>query len=192
MLSRQTMIALAGALVLGLVAVFFANTYLNGKEHQAYAAGTTKVAVAAAPMAYGTDITPDKVRFVDYPNTSIPPGAFTNAAQLMPQGQKRVALMPISVNEPILPGKISGVGQGASIAALLPDGMRAATVRINDISGVAGFVQPNDSVDVLITRTMGDDRASQVTDVLLQNIRVLAIDQQAKNADGSPKVGRAA
>ena len=70
----------------------------------------------------------------------------------MPPGKKRVALMPISVNEPILNGKISAEGQGASIAALLPDGMRAASVRINDVSGVAGFVQPNDSVDVLITR----------------------------------------
>jgi pilus assembly protein CpaB len=143
-------------------------------------------------MAYGADITPDKVRFVDYPNTSIPPGAFTSAAQLMPGGKKRFALMPIAINEPILPSKISGVGEGASIAALLPDGMRAATVRINDVSGVAGFIQPNDSVDVLITRTTGDDRNSQATDVLLQNIRVLAIDQKAKNADGTPKVGRAA
>jgi pilus assembly protein CpaB len=180
------------AVVLGLLAVFLANMFLSGKERQAYAGGTTKVAVAAAPMAYGTDITPDKVRFVDYPNTSIPPGAFTNAAQLMPAGKKRVALLPISINEPILPGKISAIGQGASIASLLPDGMRAATVRINDISGVAGFIQPNDSVDVLITRTMNDDRATQVTDVLLQNVRVMAIDQQAKNADGTPKVGRAA
>ena len=69
-----------------------------------------------------------------------------------PPGKKRVALLPIAVNEPILATKISGAGQGASIAALLPDGMRAAAVRINDVSGVAGFVQPNDRVDVLITR----------------------------------------
>ena len=72
----------------------------------------------------------------------------------MPAGKKRVALMPIAVNEPILNGKISAEGQGASIAALLPEGMRAASVRINDVSGVAGFVQPNDSVDVLITRQL--------------------------------------
>src|SRR4029078_7497663 len=135
-------------------------------------------------MGYGTDVTADKVRFVDYPNSAIPPGAFTNAAQLMPAGKKRVALMPIGVNEPILSSKISGMGQGASIAALLPEGMRAASVRINDVSGVAGFVQPNDSVDVLITRDVpGGDRNTQMTDVLLQNVRVIAIDQRAKNAD---------
>jgi len=64
-------------------------------------------------------------------------------------------------------------------------------VRINDVSGVAGFVQPNDSVDVLITRTLPDSNQS-VTDVLLQNIRVLAIDQEAKNSDGTPKLARSA
>jgi pilus assembly protein CpaB len=191
--NRQTLIALSAALVLGLIAVFLANTYISGAQRKAALSGTTKVAVAAAPMAYGTDITTDKVRFVDYPNSSIPPGAFTTAAQLIPAGKKRVALLPISLNEPILAGKISGEGRGASIAALLPEGMRAASVRINDVSGVAGFVQPNDSVDVLITRQLpGNDNGSQATDVLLQNVRVIAIDQQSKNADGSPKVAKTA
>ena len=192
MMSRQTLIALAGALVLGLVAVFVANSYLNRAQQQAYAGGTTKVAVAAMPLAYGTDITPEKVRFVEYPNSSIPPGAFTDAKLLVGPGAKRVALMPISVNEPILKGKISSVGQGASIAALLPDGMRAASVRINDVSGVAGFIQPNDSVDVLITRTLASEQNAQVTDILLQNVRVIAMDQEAKNADGTPKLAKTA
>jgi pilus assembly protein CpaB len=72
--------------------------------------------------------------------------------------------------------------------------MRAATVRIDDVSGVAGFVQPNDSVDVLITRSVvgASQNTAQVTDVLLQNVRVLAIDQEAKNSDGSPKLARSA
>jgi pilus assembly protein CpaB len=189
MMSRQTMIALGAAIVLGLTAVFLANSFLTRREQAAYNGATTKIAVASTSMAYGTDVTPDKVRFVDYPNNSIPAGAFTNPAQLIPPGKKRIALLAIGLNEPILADKISGIGEGASIAALLPDGMRAASVRINDVSGVAGFVQPNDSVDVLITRNVDNQ---QVTDVLLQNARVIAIDQTAKNADGSPKVGRSA
>lgn len=192
-MSRQTMIALAGAIILGLIAVFIANAYLNRAQKRAYEGATTKVAVATAPMAYGTVITPDNVRFVDFPNTSIPPGAFTNAQDLMPAGKKRVALMSIAVNEPILKDKISGEGEGASISALLPDGMRAATVRINDVSGVAGFIQPNDHVDVLITRDMsGGNGGTEVTDVLLQNIRVIAIGQQAKDANGKPISARTA
>lgn len=194
MLTRQSWIALGVALLLGVVAVYVANTYLSAKQNQAALDGTTKVAVAAVPMDFGNVITPDKVRYVDYPNRSIPPGAFQNAAQLLPAGQQRFALMPIGVNEPILATKISGAGQGASIAALLPAGMRAATVRINDVSGVAGFVQPNNTVDVLITRQMnsGTSAGQTVTDVLLQNVRVLAIDQQSKNPDGTPKVARTA
>src|SRR3954470_14475442 len=191
MLTRQSMIALAAAILLGLFAVYIANAYLRGREQQVDLTGTTKVAVAAVPMAYGSDITPDKIKFVDYPKASLPPGSFTNAAQLLPSGKKRFALMTIGINEPVLASKISGEGQGASIAALLPAGMRAATVRIDDVSGVAGFIQPNDSVDVLITRTPPGQNA-QVTDVLLQNVRVIAIDQEAKNSDGTPKVARTA
>ena len=187
------MIALGIAILLGLFAVYIANIYIGGRQKQVELGGTTKVAVAALPMSYGTELTPDKVRFVDYPNASIPPGSFTNAVQLMPAGQKRFALLPMGVNEPILTTKISAPGVGASIAALLPDGMRAATVRIDDVSGVAGFIQPNDSVDVLITRQIqGAQNAAQVTDVLLQNARVIAIDQEAKNSDGTPKVARTA
>lgn len=188
---RQTLIALGAALIFGLLAVFLANTYLTVTKARNDAQGTSKIAVATVPMQFGVDITPDKVRYVDFPNTSIPPGAFQNTAELLPRGAKRIALMPIAINEPILASKISGAGEGASIASLLPAGMRAAAVRINDVSGVAGFVQPNDSVDVLVTRTVNTaDRSVQATDILLQNVRVMAIDQQSRNADGTPKVAK--
>ena len=189
-MQRQTLIALAVAVVLGLVAVFLANTYLVASDANQQQRGTTPVAVATVPLAYGVEITPDKIKFAPFPNSSIPPGAFTSMNDLLPAGQKRIALMTISPNEPILAGKVTGAGENASIAALLPDGMRAATVRIDDVSGVAGFIQPNDSVDVLITRTTG--AGQQITDLLLQDTRVLAIDQKAQNPDGSPNVGRTA
>jgi pilus assembly protein CpaB len=193
MVNRQSWIALVIAIVLGVVAVYLANTYLTSSQKRVELTGTSKIAVAAFPMAFGVDVTPDKVRFVDYPNASIPPGSFNSIAQLLPGGQRRVALLPISINEPILASKLSSSGSGASIAALLPEGMRAATVRINDVSGVAGFVQPSDTVDVLITRqNAGAAQSTQLSDVLLQNVRVIAIDQQAKNADGTPKVARTA
>lgn len=192
-MNRQSWIALGVAVVLGLVAVYLANTYLVASERNQQSQGTTRVAVASVPLNYGVPITPDKVRFVEFPNTSIPPGSFTTIQALLPNGQKRIALAPISLNEPILANKVTGPGNNASIAALLPDGMRAAAVRINDVSGVAGFVQPNDSVDVLITRQIQTTGAArQITDVLLQNVRVVAIDQKAQNPDGSPVVARTA
>jgi pilus assembly protein CpaB len=189
---RQTLIALGVAIVLGLIAVLLANTLLLGRQKQLAAnqaeAGMVRIAVASLPLAYGNEITPDKVKFVPYPAASLPPGAFKTIAELLPDGKRRVALRPIQPNQPLLAADLSGEGQGASIAALLPDGMRAATVRINDVSGVAGFVKPNDTVDVLITRTPigGDGSGPQVTDVLLQNVRVIAMGTQTVGADGQP------
>ena len=188
---RQTLIALGVAIFLGLVAVFLANSFLLRSEAQDDARATTKVAVAAIPLEYGVDLTPENVRFVDYPSASLPPGAFTTAAQLLPAGKRRVVLMRLAVNEPILASKITGEGQNASIAALLPDGMRATSVRISDVSSVAGFIQPNDSVDVLITRTI-PTLNRQVTDVLLQNTRVIAMGADSQRSDGKAVVASTA
>jgi pilus assembly protein CpaB len=172
--------------------VFFANLLLTRSERDRGIGSTTRVAVAAVPLDYGVDLTSDKVKFVEYPTASLPAGAIRNIAELLPAGKRRVALRPIAINEPILASKISAEGSGASMAALLPEGMRAATVRINDVSGVAGFVQPNDSVDVLITRTLTNGaRSEQVTDVLMQNVKVLAMGQSVKDS-GQPQVSKSA
>ena len=189
---RQSLIALLVAILLGTLAVYLANVFLTSNEAktQKALAGTTPVAVASVPLDYGVPLTAEKVKFVEYPNGSLPPGIFTKIGDILPAGKPRVALRPMAINEPILAGKISGTGQAASIAATLPPGMRAAAVRINDVSGVAGFVQPNDSVDVLVTRTLEGGR--DVTDVLLQDVRVIAMDQNAKNQDGTPNIARTA
>lgn len=194
-MKRESLIALGISLVLGVLAVYAANIFLSRNEVQAetLAAGTTRVAVASVPLDYGVEVTPEKVRFVAFPTASLPAGSYRTLGDLLPAGKKRVALRPMQPNELILSSKISGEGQSASIAALLPDGKRAAAVRLNDVSGVAGFIQPNDSVDVLVTRSAGDGGNSrQLTDVLLQNIRIIAIDQNAKNADGTPSIAKTA
>jgi pilus assembly protein CpaB len=186
-MNRQALVAISVAIVLGLVAVYLANTFLNAAQRRSEASELTRVAVAATALPYGTELTREKVRFVNYPKSSLPAGSYQDIAALLPKGERRIVLLPIGVNEPILADKLSGAGKNASIAALLPDGMRAATVRINDVSGVAGFVQPNDSVDVLITRQIND---SQITDVLLQDVKVLAMGGQTENADGKPIASR--
>lgn len=188
-MKRQTVIALAVAVVLGLFAVYLLNTYIGRTDERVAAVeqGTTKVAVAAIPLDFGTDLTPDKVKFIDYPSASIPSGAFSSYNQIAPAGKRRVVLRPIALNEPILASKIAGEGLGPSIAYLLPDGMRAASVRINEVSGVSGFIQPMDAVDVLITRQLtGSGENRQITDVLLQNVKVIAIGQETKDAEGKP------
>jgi pilus assembly protein CpaB len=189
---RQSVIALAVAILFGLFAVYLANTFLLASSQSRDAGGTTRVAVARVPLEYGMAVTADTIRFAEFPNSSIPKGSFHSIGEILPNGQRRIALTSIAVNEPILAGKVTGTGQNASIAALLPDGMRAASVRINDVSGVAGFIQPNDSVDVLITRSVADQSGQQITDMLLQNTRVIAIGQDAKGESGQPQVAKTA
>ena len=95
---RQTLIALAVAVVLGLVAVYLANAYLSRGEQRIQQAelGTTKVAVAAVPLDYGVDISPDKVKFIDYPSSSLPSGSFADYNQLAPAGKRRVSFWTCS------------------------------------------------------------------------------------------------
>src|SRR5262249_19794070 len=105
---------------------------------------------------------------------------------------RRVVLTAIEANEPILASKITGPGQRATLSATLQDGMKAVTIRVNDVEGVAGFVLPGDRVDVALTRqkdSNGKDKSS--TDVVLQNVRVLAIDQTADERNDKPSVARA-
>src|SRR3546814_17452565 len=91
---------------------------------------------------------------------------------------------------PVLLSKLSGKGGRASISALLDPDKRAAAVRVNDMTGVGGFVLPGDRVDVLITRTLPGEGDRTITDILLQNRRVLGIDQQASANHDKPAVGK--
>ncbi|WP_244661527.1 Flp pilus assembly protein CpaB [Mesorhizobium huakuii] len=99
-------------------------------------------------------------------------------------------MQAIGVNEPVLTTKITGPGQRATLSAVLGDGMKAVSIRVNDVLGVAGFVFPGDRVDVLLTRTVrSNDGADQsFVDVLLQGMRVLAVDQVADESKDSPTV----
>lgn len=196
---RRSLIVLALAAMLGLAAVFVANAFLGGVQEKQEAAvqGTVKILVASVPLEYGSEITAEKVRLVDWPRASLPQGAFNSLPQLLPMGKPRVALRPIAVNEPLLASKLSGEGGRAAISAVLRPDMRAIAVRVNDVAGVAGFVLPGDVVDILITRTIGGGgdgaaAAQQITDVLLQKIRVIAIDQDANDGKSDPRVGKTA
>jgi pilus assembly protein CpaB len=184
------------AILIGLAAVFLANSYLGRVEQQqtTTAQGMVKVAVASVPLDFGTPITPDKVRLVDWPASSLPAGTFSSIPQLLPMNHTRVALRPMAANEPILRSKISGEGGRAAISAVLDPTKRAVAVRVGDVAGVGGFVLPGDVVDVLITRTPmnPNGNSQQITDILLQKVRVIAIDQDASDSTDKPAIGKTA
>lgn len=188
---RQSIIALGAAIILGLIAVFLVNAYLSGADRRSQPADTStvKVAVAQVELPFGAPVTPEKVRFVDWPKSSIPPGAFQTPAELTQGGQPRVVLRPLEIGEPIMRAKLSGEGGRATLSAILPADMRAASIPITDVAGVAGFVMPGDRVDIILAHQIGE---VSVADVLLQDVRVIAIDQDSNDRRAAPGVVKTA
>jgi pilus assembly protein CpaB len=151
------------------------------------------VVVASRPIGFGEVVTPELLRVQAWPEGAQPHGSFQSLAQVT--SQRRVALGPIAANEPVLASRVSGPNGRATLSGVIRAGMRATTIRVNDVFGVAGFVLPGDFVDVLITRNYaagnntGEDKR---TDVLLRSVRVLAVDQLANESKNDPMVAKAA
>lgn len=187
------MIVLAG--IFGVLAVVLVNIWLaNQRSAMASITGVQgdTVVVAAVPLKFGDTLTADKLREIPWPAGAVPAGAFkTTKDALAGEGAKQ-ALQAIGANEPVLAAKITGPGQRATLSAVLGVGMKAVSIRVNDVLGVAGFVFPGDRVDVLLTRTVRDGGVDKsFVDVLLQSVKVLAIDQVADESKDSPTVAKA-
>ena len=196
----STIVMIGVAVLFGLFAVFLAQSWLNGQaemrlrnlEAQKKPAATQTLVVATKPLRFGNELSSSSLREIAWPEESIPAGAFRRIADIVDAGGRRVVLSAIESNEPVLSTKITGPGQRATLSATLQDGMRAVTIRVNDVEGVAGFVLPGDRVDVALTRqkdSNGNNHSS--SDVVLQNTRVLAIDQIADDRNDKPAVVKA-
>ena len=193
---KNTIVMVAIAVVFGLIAVFVAQSWLNYQAElsrrtvapKEKPVATRTIVVATGPLRFGTQVSADTLREVAWPEEAIPAGTFGSIDELT-SGSKRIVLASIERNEPILRAKVTGPGQKATLSAVIQDGMRAITVRVNDVEGVAGFVLPGDHVDVLLTRQA--ERTNGMNDVVLQNARVLAVDQLADDASDRPTVVKA-
>jgi pilus assembly protein CpaB len=192
----STFVMIGFAVLFGLLAVFLAQIWLNNQaderlksiEAQRKAAPPARtIVVAAKPMRFGDELTSGGLREMPWPENSLPVGAFGKVADLT--SSKRVVLMPIDTNEAVLASKITGPGQRATLSAMLGEGMKAVTIRVNDVGGVAGFVLPGDRVDILLTRT--GEKNNAVNDVVIQDVRVLAVDQLADQRADKPSVVKA-
>src|SRR5262249_57931246 len=149
-------------------------------------------AVVAAWSRVGSGMAPppQPLREVSWPEEATPAGTSPSIQQLT-AGGKRIVLASIEPNEPVLASKITGPGQRATLSAVIAAGMRAVTIRVNDVDGVAGFVLPGDHVDVLLTQHPDKDKRTGNTDVVLQNTKVLAVDQLADDSSEKPAVVKA-
>ncbi|KHK92695.1 hypothetical protein LK12_05760 [Novosphingobium malaysiense] len=182
------------AALLGLIAIFLVNSWFSGVEKQqekvAEVHGLTKVVVARQPLQFGSKVTAESLRLVNWPRDSVPNGAFDNVDKLA--AGNHVALRSIAVGEPVLSDRVSGVNGRATISANIPKELRAVSIPITAVTGVSGFVTSGDVVDIMLTRQMpGQDNGQQgkVTSVLLENVRVIGINQRANENATEPLVG---
>ena len=186
---------LALAILLGAGAVYLMQNWLENQvqpvivqEQKAPEIALTKVVVAGTALQFGNTLRREHLRLVDWPAATVPPGAFASFDDILSGDEARVVLRPIEPNEPVLKTKVSGFGGRAILSSIVAPNMRAMTIQINDITGVAGFVLPGDHVDILLTRELG---SVPVTDIFLQNIKVLGIGQDANQNRQDPGVVRA-
>lgn len=170
MRNKRFFIVLAGALVFGVLAAVTVSKYLSSA--QAYTKNLNKVAVAKVAIPIGTKIVAEQISVVQFPKESTPDGAFDTAEKLV----GRVAVVNIAAREPVTESRLAAEGTAAGLSAIIPEGYRAMTVKVDDAAGISGFIQPGALVDVVVTidPREGSGMQDPVSKIVLQNIKVLA------------------
>ena len=168
-------IAAGSALALG--------TYNYVQQNPAASAAvipTSPVVVAAADLQIGTELRREDLRVIDWPANAAPQAAFGTMDELVGRG----LVMPMIENEPFLPMKLAPKEAGAGLPPVIPPGLRALSVRVNEVIGVAGYVMPGTRVDVLATLTPSEQRVDVTSKVVLTNVQVLAAGTKMEQSDG--------
>ena len=178
------MLMLFIALIAGLAAVFLATRWM-----QSQGGDGGRIAVANTDIELGGRISPEMIRMADWPMGSVPTGAFNAAAKL----EGRVVTVSMQRGEPLIEGRLAPIGTKGGLSAVVPQGKRAMTVRVNDVIGVAGFALPGTYVDVMVNTqdesgSQRNDRDHSVSKIVLERILVLAVAQEADRDATKPKV----
>jgi pilus assembly protein CpaB len=170
MRNKRFFIVLVGALIFGVLAAVTVSKYLS--RAQAFSNNLTKVAVAKVAIPLGSKIIPEQIMVVQFPKESTPDGAFDSPEKLA----GRVAVMNIAPREPITESRLAPEGTAAGLSAVIPEGYRAMTVKVDDAAGISGFIMPGTLVDVVVVIDPREGSGNQdpVSKIVLQNIKVLA------------------
>lgn len=168
MRNKRLILALTGAVVCGLLGVMLVTRYISGIQNHARDLGN--VVVATTEIQVGAKIAPEQLALAPIPNGSTPQGAYTKLEEV----SGRVALVPIGIREPITDLKLAPEGEGAGLGVLIPEGYRAMTVKVDDVVGVSGFVQPGSFVDIVAVINPIQGSQGPISKIVLQNIKVLA------------------
>src|SRR6185503_15669257 len=171
MRNKRFFVVLVGALLFGLLAAVSVSRYLSSA--QAYTKSLRGVAVAKVAIPVGTKIIAEQLSLVQFPQESTPDGAFDSVEKLA----GRVAIMNIAAREPITAARLAPEGTAAGLSAIIPEGYRAMTVKVDDVVGISGFIMPGTLVDVVVVITPTNNGAlaqDPISKIVLQNIKVLA------------------
>lgn len=197
-MSLRTIASLAVAILLGLIAVMLVRGVLASKAPRgpagtaAAAATLTPVVVALLPIERGASLKPAMLKIVGYPKEAVPAGAFQTIAEVAGPANARTALRSMAANEAVLKSKLSGAGGKTNLSGTLTPGMRAVSVRSDEVSDVGGFVLPGDRVDILLTRTAGTGaKTTTLTQVVAENALVLGVDQSSDVEADKPVLAKA-
>ena len=184
MRNSRTWIMLAVAVTAGLLAVLLASRWLT----QQSASGTAKIVVASTDISLGQRLTPAMMQLVDWPAGSLPQGALNNPSQI----EGRVMRSNVLRGEPLLEAKLAPQGAKGGLSAVIDEGKRAITVRVNDVIGVAGFALPGNYVDVIVNTeresSSAEGRDRNISKIVLERILVLAVAQEASRDETRPRV----
>jgi pilus assembly protein CpaB len=176
-------------LVFAVIVAFFLSTFVYRQFKQASTAkpvATQHIVVAASALQLGTRIESRNLRLMPWPADEPVAGAFTRIEDCA----NRALITPVVANELILESKLAPQESGAGLPATIPQGMRALSVAVNDVVGVAGFVMPGTMVDVLVTGKLPSGKGSEdsITRTILENVRVLAAGQKIEqDREGKPQ-----
>jgi pilus assembly protein CpaB len=202
-----TIVSLAASAALGIGALVVARMWLPvhtaaATPHVAPVEPGVPVVLAAAPIAYGTKLEAKELMLAKMPANVAPQGAFASIDEVMKQdsGGAPVALVAMQPKEPILAAKLSGPGARATLSALIGEGLRAYTIGVTEVAGGGGHVMPGDRVDVVLTRDIssqgavdgGARGAKLLSQVVLQNVRVLGMDLNVDPTSTHPSVAHTA
>ena len=202
---KNTIVTLGASIAFGVLSIVLARGWINGAiKDELDSAPSVKAAIFTAPkpatvkilvadvdLNFGDSVSPQSLRLVDMPEDLVPAGSFTNFDALFGEDGQPVAVLSfMGMNEPVLDYKVTGPGGRRALSGLLGEGMRAVSIRVNEVAGVGGFVLPGDHVDILLTRDMskGQQEAQFQTETLLQNVRVLGTDQNANQGSAQVNV----
>jgi pilus assembly protein CpaB len=169
------------AIVAGLGAALFTARYLE-RRTTAMSAPSTKIIVAAIDLPLATRIRAEQLKLVDWPVSAAPPGSIHDVKEVV----DRILTARVLAGEPLVSGRLAAKSSGNGLAALIPNNMRAIAVHVDDVVGVAGFIHPDDRVDVIVTlRPTRPTDAEPVSKVILQNVKVLAVGKELEVSDGN-------